>query len=343
MRNGKFLKEKTDKPGSYIIEDLVARNRLVIWASPPGEGKSLLAEPALYHIPYEAPYVGKKVSGGNIMIIDSENRGDILRQRLNKIIKGLLKQGYKKHGQIEIQSYSNFLLDNEATWEPIIKQIKAIEPVLILLDHLACFHHHDENSERQMKVVTTAIEKIMSIKDSSVLVLHHFNKQDVGSFFRRLRGSSALYAKCDAAAEVRTLSVSNGKLDRVGLIPQPRKEITPDAIRVKIEESRGWMKLVQDGTYKPVDDPRMDDLAHKFYHQFINPGSPKVVTVEMVINKIKKYATENETRSCLRFMEKNKGLITSERKGHGGEFHYSLPNDSGKCPWCSQKYTVHNP
>ncbi|GAH57282.1 unnamed protein product, partial [marine sediment metagenome] len=185
MRNGKFLKEKTDKPGSYIIEDFIARNRLAIWASAPGMGKSLLAEPLLYHIPYEAPYLGKKVSGGNVMIIDSENRGDILQHRLKKIIRGLKRQGYKKHGQIEIQSYGGFLLDDEATWKPIVKEIKALEPVLILLDHLACFHHHDENSERQMKVITTAIEKLMAINGSSVLALHHFNKLDMGSFFRR--------------------------------------------------------------------------------------------------------------------------------------------------------------
>lgn len=340
MRNGKFLKEKTDKPGSYIIEDFIARNRLVIWASPPGEGKSLLAEPAVYHVPYEAPYVGKKVSGGNVMIIDSENRKDILQMRLNKIKKGLRRQGYKKRGEIEIQSYSDFLLDNEATWEPIIKEIKAIEPVLILLDHLACFHNHDENSERQMKVVTSAIEKLMAIKGSSVLVLHHFNKLDMGTFFRRLRGSSALYAKCDAAAEVRTLSVSNGKLDRVGLIPQPRKEITPDAIRVKIEEGRGWMKLVPDGSYKPVDDPRMDDLAHRFYHVFITPGAPKHFTVNLMKKIIQGYCSDTELRLCLRFLQHNRGLITADRKGLGAAFHYSLTATSGQCPWCRQKYIV---
>lgn len=343
MRNGKFLKEKTDKPESYIIEDLIARNRLVIWASPPGEGKSLLAEPLLYHIPYEAPYLGKKVSGGNVMIIDSENRSDILQHRLKKIIGGLKQQGYKKHGQIEIQSYSGFLLDDESTWEPVLKEIRTLEPLLILIDHLACFHNRDENSERQMKVVTTAIEKIMSIKDSSVLALHHFNKYDMGSFFKRLRGSSALYAKCDAAAEVRTLSISNGKLDRVGLIPQPRKEITPDAVRVKIEEGTDWMKLVHDGSYKPVDDPRMDDLAHRFFHLFINSGAAKYLTVNLVRKIIQGYCSDTELRLCLRFLQHNRGLITADRKGLGAPFQYSLMVTSGQCPWCRQKYGVQMP
>ena len=343
MRNGKFLKEKTNKPKSYIVEDYIARNRLVIWASPPGEGKSLLAEPLLYHVAYEAPYLGKKVSGGNVMIIDSENRKDILRHRLKKIIKGLKQQGYTQQGEIEIQGYTGFLLDDESTWQPIVKEIEALEPLLILIDHLACFHHRDENSERQMKVITSAIEKLMAIKDSSVLALHHFNKYDTGSFFKRLRGSSALYAKSDAAAEVRTLSISNGKLDRVGLIPQPRKEITPTAIRVKIEEGQGWMKLVYDGSYKPVDDPRMDDLAHRFFHLFISPGAPKHLTVNLVRKIIQGYCSDTELRLCLRFLQHNRGLITADRKGLGGGFHYRLTTTSGQCPWCRQKYGVQMP
>ncbi|MBA7603061.1 hypothetical protein ES703_10163 [subsurface metagenome] len=183
----------------------------------------------------------------------------------------------------------------------------------------------------------------MAIKDSSVLALHHFNKYDTGSFFKRLRGSSALYAKSDAAAEVRTLSISNGKLDRVGLIPQPRKEITPTAIRVKIEEGQGWMKLVYDGSYKPVDDPRMDDLAHRFFHLFISPGAPKHLTVNLVRKIIQGYCSDTELRLCLRFLQHNRGLITADRKGLGAPFHYSLTATSGQCPWCRQKYGVQMP
>ena len=44
MKNGKFLTQIVKKQTSYIVDGLIARNRLAIWASPPGEGKSLTAE-----------------------------------------------------------------------------------------------------------------------------------------------------------------------------------------------------------------------------------------------------------------------------------------------------------
>lgn len=344
MRNGAFLKQTLKPTTNYIVQDFLIPDRFALWASPPGEGKSILAEALIYSVAYGAPFIGKKVAGGNIMVIDSENRKDILVERISKIKQALENEGYKKQGEIEIQHYSGFLLDDKSTWAPVEKEIKTLEPSVILIDHLACFHHQDENRENNMKIVTTAIEELMAIKGSSVVVLHHFNKYDTGNFFKRLRGSSALYAKCDVACEVRALSHSDGKLEKTGIIFQPRKDITPAPIRVKIEEGDNWMKLVYDGTYKPVDDPRLDDLAHKFYHEFLDPVDTDEITVKKMIKIVKSYATDTEVRLCLRFLEHNKGLISSERRGLGGGFHYSLNIPPGVkslvCPWCNQTVMV---
>jgi hypothetical protein len=342
MRNGIFLKQKTSKASSYIVEDLIAPNRLILWASPPGEGKSLLGEAFLYSVAYGAPVIGKKVTPGNLMFIDSENRLDVLQSRCQKIIAGLKADGYTKQGDIDFQHYSGFLLDDKGTWVAVEQEIKALKPVVIMLDHLAMFHHQDENKAGQMTKVATAIEEMMNIANSSVLVLHHFNKKE-GRFIDRLRGSTAIYAKSDVACEVRSLSVLNGCLEIAGLIPQPRKDITPPAMRIRIEEGTDWLKLKYDGTYKPIDDPRMDELCHKFYHDFLETPNPDI-TVEHMIEKLEKYATETEVRGALRFLEHGKGLINSERKGLGGGYHYTLNNPTGAktltCPWCNQQYVV---
>lgn len=346
MRNGDFTRKTIYSPQiDYIVEGLLGANRLSIWASVPGEGKSLLAETLCYHVAYGAPYLGMKVRTGSVMIIDSENRRDILVNRITKIKEGLKLDGHSGQGEIDIQHYSGFLLDDKATWHDVVSEIGVLHPSLIMIDHLAAFHHQNEDKEEQMKKVTAAIELLMSLTGSSVLVLHHFNKLDSGNFFKKLRGSSALYAICDAACEVRTLSkTEDGRLEKVGLIPQARKEITPAPIRVKVEEQDDWLKLVYDGTYKPIEDPKMDLLLHKFYHLFLEDQAEK--TVKQVMSSSAGFASDYELRSCLRFLEHNLGLITSERKGKGGGFHYSLhcpPSTQHiDCPWCNQRFPIEN-
>jgi len=234
MRNGHFL-TRTRQSNTYIVDKLLAPNRLSLWGSCPGEGKSLCAGALGYAIPYEANFLNMGVTLGNVMFIDSENRLDILQSRALNIKKGYEKDGYSMKGDVDFQHYSGFLLDDKSTWQKIEQEIRGLSPSLIILDHLACFHHQDEDRETSMKRVTTALEELMGVSNSSILVLHHFNKSD-GTFFKRLRGSSALYAKTDVACEIRALSTNNGRLETIGFIPQARKEITPDSLRIKVEE-----------------------------------------------------------------------------------------------------------
>ncbi len=330
MRNGDFLAKTLNNPTASIVSSLVQPNRLALWASIPGEGKSLVALALLYHIPYGAPFLDMEVTIGNVMIMDSENRLDVLQSRIKKIKRGLENDGYKKQGEIDIQHYSGFFLDDKSTWTATANDIRAVNPSLILIDHLAAFHHQDENSESQMKKVTTGIEDLMQIKGSSVLVLHHFNKNDNGTFFKRLRGSSALYAKADAGCEVRSLSLNNGMLEKVGLIPQPKKDITPSPIRAKIMEGDSWLKVVYDGTYQPVEDPRLDRISHDILHIFLNAPASEL-SVDDVKDMLAGYASETEIRNVLRDCDKRELLEMTPRQSNKFCYRYAgVP-----CPWCA--------
>ena len=333
MRNGDFLTKTPTSPTTGIVGSLVQPNRLGLWASIPGEGKSLLAEAMLYHIAYGAPFLDMKVTVGNVMIIDSENRYDVLTSRIKKIKQGLEDAGYKKQGEIDIQHYSGLFLDDKtkSTWADVANEILAVNPSLILIDHLAAFHRQDENSESQMKKVTAGIEELMQIRGSSILVLHHFNKNDNRTFFKRLRGSSALYATSDTACEVRTLSLNNGMLEKVGLIPQPRKDITPSPIRAKIEEGDNWLRVVSDGTYKPVEDPRMDRISHDIFHLFLNAPASEL-SVDDVHDNLAGYASDTEIRNVLRDCDKQGLLIMTPRQSNKFCYRYAgVP-----CPWCAK-------
>lgn len=335
MRNGEFFKQSiVQSQDEYMVKNLIPRNRLIIVASIPGEGKSLVSMGILYAVAYGAPCLGEDVISGSVMFIDSDNRHDVLKARALKMRRGLELDSYRMQAEVDFQHYSGFLLDDPTTdrktWKPIIQAVKDVKPSLIMLDHLRCFHHQDEDKSTQMNKVADRLEELMAINGSTLLVMHHFGKNE-GSFFKRLRGSSALYARSDVAYEFRALSRKDGKLEKVGLIPQSRKDITIKPIRIKIEEGTGWIKFINDGIYQPVDDPKADRLYHDIFHLFLHSNDSK--SVYDVKGDVAGYASDSEIRQSLRGLE-DKGLL-NKKLTRSGKYIYRL-GKTRKCPWCSQ-------
>jgi len=188
MRNGQFFSQQPSQTqGPAVVEQLLPQNRLAIWAASPGEGKSLVAAALLYSVAYGAPFLGFKVTPGNVIFIDSENRWDVLKQRCEKIRRGLEMDGYSKVGEIEFQHHSGFLLDQKSTWQVIEREVRSLGPSIILLDHLAVFHGQDENKAAPMNHIANRLEELMGLGGSSLLALHHFNKSE-GLFAKKAPG-----------------------------------------------------------------------------------------------------------------------------------------------------------
>lgn len=339
MKNGSFFKsppaQQQKQDTDWLVKDLIRSGRLVLPAAYPGEGKSLINAVLLYSIAYNAPFADIfEVTPGNVMFIDSENPWEVLKERRDKIVKGLEMDGYRKVGEIDFQYYSGFLLDNDSNWQPILNEVDNLKPVIISLDHLANFHNQDENLEKPMKKVVAGIRQLMSRQGSSVYVNHHFNKSDIqGSFLKRLRGTSALLADAETAFEVRAVSRKKIgdflRLEKVGLIFQARKDITPLSILLSIEEGKDWLKLHYEGEYHPIDDPLLDRLCHELYH-YIFLDTNDTLTTKDVFDHMQKYAAEHHAREALMHLRDKRELLTSDRKGLGGAFSWKLNNPSGR-------------
>ena len=331
MRNGEFTGLKPRSPaGNNVVGHFIKLDRLNLWASYPGEGKSLLADCLAYCVAYGAPWLGiMPVQAGNVMIIDSENPHEVLKARILKIRNGLEAGGYHQQGEIDWQHYTGFRLDDSLTWGPVEDEIKILQPKLIVVDHLAKFHDQDEDTEKGMKKVLRRIEELRAIAGSAILALHHFNKNE-GAFFKRLRGSSCLLANSESACEVRTLSKINGLLEKVGIIPQARKDPTDRAFRVKMIENQDSIKMVHDGIYEPIEDVKWDVICHDIFHVFLHCNEAR--SVADFTDSIQGYASHNEVRGALRWLE-DKGLL-SKKIVDKGKFIYEAETDS--CPWCSR-------
>jgi hypothetical protein len=331
MRNGEFLKYDPlkDQKENHIISDLIPSNQIVLAAGLPGEGKSLFTHGTAYHVGYGSPFLGKRTSGGSVLIIDSENPRRVLVTRIDRIKRALQEEGYKKQGEIDIQHYPNFRLDDKGTWREMEKVIQAIKPVLITIDHLNCFHDQDENSSGGMEKVAVGILDLIKICGSSVLISHHFNKRESGTFYQRLRGSGVIYARSETAFEIRALERRGGRLESFGIIPQPRKEKLISPIRVILEETDDFIKFRNGGNYDPVGDPVLDDVSHRVGHIFIDDKNE--LTVNDVKGLLAGMASDKEIRDSLRILEQ-KGVVEAKRSGSSHKFVYAPK--LFVCPWC---------
>jgi len=240
-----------------------------------------------------------------------------------------MDDGYRKITKVDIQHYPYFKLDDKGTWPEIVDVIRDIKPGIITLDHLLCFHDQDENSSRGMERVARGMLNLVDVSGSTVFVSHHFGKKVSGTFYQRLRGSGVIYARSEAAFEVRALSHKGGKLESFGLIPQPRKEKLCSPIRVVLEEDDECIRLKHNGDYQPVDDPVLDRIAHMIAHIFLK--EPEERTVEEVKLILAGMSSDPETREALRTLEK-KGVVKTKRSGSSHKYVYTL--DAAVCPWC---------
>jgi len=337
MKNGEFFKKRAGSrtPESYIVKNLLLPNRQVLSAGYPGDGKTLFWHTVLYSIAYEAPIIGLDVTGGNIMIIDSENPKPVLDARIAMVRRGLEMGGYAKKYEVDWQYYSGLLLDNRSTWSTIESEVKALRPCVIMLDHLSRFHTQDKDRAGQMNRVADGMDALRSICGSTILSIHHFNKRDdKGTFSKRLRGSSAIYARSESAYEIRALSRKligeKTYLEKIGLIPQARKDPMLSPIRIKIEQGDDRIRLAHDGAYQPIEDPKLDRLYHDIFHLFLHSKEDK--SVYDVKKDLAGYASDKEIRDSLRGLEE-KGLLTMKIT-RSNKYIYRLAK-ARKCPWCT--------
>jgi archaellum biogenesis ATPase FlaH len=330
MRDEDFLKNNPSK-AKDLIDGMLKTKRIGLIAGDPGSGKTFFTLGVAYHIAYGANFLNQKTNKGAILIIDRENSEEELRGRIRKIKKAIEEEGYSDKAEVEIQHYPCFLLNDKRMWSEIEKVIQDIRPVLITIDHLRAFHTLNENSSQDMEKIANYLIELSNICDSTIMVVHHFNKNVAGSFLKRLRGSIQIYARSEFAFEVRALSHNAGLLESFGVIPQPRKEKNISPFRVILEEDDKHIKFKYGGEYQPVEDPVLDTIAHRIAHVFIK--DKEVYTVEKVKGILAGMASDRQVREALYTLEQ-KSIVSLTRMGKAHKFEYMPKTDF--CPWCQK-------
>lgn len=221
-------------PRDYTVEDLLVPGKSVVLAGFGGTSKTQLAFHLAASIALGAPFAGKAVKQGSVMMCLGEEDRDEVTRRINAIARykaftpnqiQLVEQNIRAFplvGHDTRLSIKNGKAVTEGKFGPeIIAAANTIGNVqLLVLDHMGLFHGGDFNAREDAALTMRIVNHIAQETGASVLLLAHTPKaamQQEASDASMVAGSTAFVDQARGAwvlatmrqAEAKTLNISN--------------------------------------------------------------------------------------------------------------------------------------
>jgi AAA domain-containing protein len=223
-------------PIRWVIENMICHGDIHMLIGEPSIGKSWLTMGlAIAVAGGQDTFLGRTVcEHGRVLYVDEENPEDLIYHRLHKL--GLNDEIAKN---IRYLSNESIRLDRQA--DELVSEALDYEPELIILDSLTRFHTEDENNAGAMAALfNDALKPLARQTGAAVVLIHHANKTDSNSSYKRSRGSGDITAGADCGYDVRavaerTIAVSNYK---------SRRAAQQDTFFVTIQDVEDRVELV---------------------------------------------------------------------------------------------------
>lgn len=306
------LYKQTFPESLWLAQDLIPLGGLTAITGESNTFKTFLTSALAASVATGTPFVGNfGVTGGKILIIDSENHPRISLKRF----KDLNVAGTD---DIIFIALSELKLDQEQGVVALQKIIDELQPRLVILDSLVRFHSKEENSASEMSQVMNELKKLVSDDRAIVFIHHHKKEQGFGKKggSQSVRGSSDIFAALDCHISVERhedyLTIYQNKL-RV----QPQLE--PFNIKiVKSEDQK--IAFLYDGTDRSREQQvaAVGDEVLAMLKLATEPLSTKVIKESM------DSTSEKLVRAALDMLTTS-GEIQMERRGHGAHFYSIAP------------------
>jgi hypothetical protein len=202
-------------PVHWVVDSLICKGDIHLLIGEPGIGKSWLTMGMALAVAGDSKeFLGFNVGEqGRVLYLDEENPEDLVYSRFAKL--GMSEQAAKN---IRYLNNVGVRLDKQA--DDVIEEALDFEPTLVVLDSLTRFHTEDENHAGAMaSLFHHAIKPLARETGAAVVLIHHANKSDSNSSYKRSRGSGDIPASVDAGFDVRevgenSLAVANFKSRR---------------------------------------------------------------------------------------------------------------------------------
>lgn len=204
----------------WLVKGFWGRRSHGIVAGMPKCFKSTLVHDLVVSVASGTPFLNKYPveDPGPVLVIQNENSGYIMKDRTQKVIhqRGLDGWARKKSRHkvrvcfpedlpITFINQQGFTLNNEDHRRQVEKLVQEIQPVLVVFDPLYLMFEGDLNSSQELNPILNWLLKLKKEYDTSVMLVHHYNKgsgQGNGASLRggaRMAGSIMLYGWVESA------------------------------------------------------------------------------------------------------------------------------------------------
>lgn len=194
----------------YLLEPILYEGTLNLLTAYAGVGKSILSLSIAHAVVSGQPLWGhfEGHATGSVLIVDEENPGSFLKDRL-------VKMGITEDMPLHFLHYQGVKLDDPSCYSQLLEVIKELKPTLVIFDALIRLHNAKENDNSEMASVMGKLRDLI-IKTSVTILLIHHNRKGLGDRTERARGSGDIVGAvdCQLCLEPKdddTLILSTGK------------------------------------------------------------------------------------------------------------------------------------
>lgn len=204
----------------WLVKGFWGRRSHGIVAGMPKCFKSTLVHDLVVSVASGTPFLNKHPvdDPGPVIVVQNENSGYIMKDRTQKVIHQRGLDGWAKpKGRNRVRlcfpedlpitfiNQQGFTLTNEDHRRQVEDIIREVKPVLVVFDPLYLMFEGDLNSSQELNPVLNWLLRIKKEYDTSVMLVHHYNKgsgQNNGAPLRggaRMAGSIMLYGWVESA------------------------------------------------------------------------------------------------------------------------------------------------
>lgn len=214
---------KLERPHDFV-EGLLYERCMSIWAGAPKSGKSYLLLDLAHAVACGAPWAGREVDKGNVLVIVLEGAGLLY----DRVRAWEMKTGRKSPVVFSPTPLNLHTDDGDAVSE-IVSYVRDNDVSLVIIDTMArATAGGNESSFEDTSVVIAALDRIKDEGGAHVAIAHHH-----GHGAKRARGSSDLIAAPDLIVDLERIKGSD---ERHATISENRHGKDGETLRFTLEQ-----------------------------------------------------------------------------------------------------------
>jgi hypothetical protein len=238
MGVGAFLGDEEEADGDgqdWIVRGLILRAAPNIFAGTPKSRKTLLALHLMISIAAGfSTWLGRfPITQTCVLVLAHEDSRRETRRRIWRLARGMGIDPRSLENTLRIADRSDpFHFDSPAEMARMTATLETWKPGVVLMDSLSRMHVGDENSKRDMNVVTDAWLTMAARYDLALVSIHHLVKiAETKSLILQLRGSGDIGAAVRHAVGI----ASDTKVpDRSRIWTEGNQQYQPDPFDVDV-------------------------------------------------------------------------------------------------------------